>query len=138
MTTVDELTARENVRNLLARNTAWLDGHGVDPATIFAPEMTLHSQRGDVTGIAGVVERIGPHPERGLLFQHFFTDLVIDFDGDRGELQANLLVHAFRPGEAPHNTRGLRATYGFARRGDDWLFTDAGITQLWENGTPLF
>ena len=138
MTTVEELADRESVRDLMARNTAWLDGHGVEPSTIFAPEITLHSQRGEVTGIAGVVERIGPHPERGLLFQHFFTDLAIVFDGEVGEVQANLLVHAFRPGEAPHNTRGLRATYGFARRDGVWLFTDAGISQLWESGTPLF
>ncbi len=138
MTTVDELTDRENMRDLLARNTAWLDGHGVDPATIFAPQITLHSQRGDVTGIPGVVERIGPNPEREIQFQHFYTDLVVEFEGDYAELQANLLVHAFRPGQAPHNTRGLRASYRAARSGDGWLFTDAGITQLWESGTPLF
>jgi hypothetical protein len=129
---------RESIRDLLARNTAWLEGYGVDPETVFAPQITLHSARGEVTGIPAVAERIGPKPDADTRFQHFFTDIVITLDGDTADLQANLLVHGFRAGQAPHNTRGLRAHYGAARIGGRWLFTDAGITPLWEKGEPLF
>ena len=135
---IDDIADRKMVLYLLARNPAWLDGRGVDPATVFAPDITLHSQRGDVRGLPRVVERIGPDPERDFQFQHFYTDLVIELHGDRGSLEANLQVHAFRPGQAPHNSRGLRATYGCVRSGDTRLFTDAGVVPLWENGTPLF
>ncbi|MCS5734528.1 nuclear transport factor 2 family protein [Herbiconiux daphne] len=130
MTTAQELADREIIRELLARNTAWMDGHGGVATDLYSPDVILRSARGNVYGLEEALKRIGPKPDDR--HQHFFTDPLLDVDGDTANVELNLLVHGYRLGEAPHTSRGARAGYTFARTDAGWRITEARVSQLWE------
>lgn len=128
---VRQLVDRQAVERLLTRLGHWLDGRGGDPADIYDPTIVVHSPRGEFRGLDDIVARVAradADPERT---QHFFTDVVVDVDGDRAVARANQLVQFFLPGAPPHRTSGLRVRYELARRGDGWRLTGAEHTLAW-------
>ncbi len=135
MKDMNDLLDREAIRDLMARNTQFMDGHGGDLTAIYAEDVSLRSPVAPLSGRDSVLTRIGPNPDRPVQFQHFFTDLLISIDGDRASVFANLLVQGFKPGHEPHNSRGLRSEYQLVRRDGQWLIIEAAIVPMWEVGS---
>ncbi len=135
MTDIQDLIDRENIRDLMARNTAFMDGHGGSAEDIYAEDVSLRSPVAPLSGREAVLGRIGPNPDRPVQFQHFFTDLLITVNGDRAAVFANLLVQGFQRGQEPHNSRGLRPEYQLERRNGKWLIIEAAVTPMWEVGS---
>jgi ketosteroid isomerase-like protein len=129
MRTLRELVDYEEIRGLLARLGDWLDGQGGDPAEIYEPDITAHSPRGEIQGLAEVIERVAPSGEERS--QHFHTDVVVDVDGDTALVRANQFVQVFRPGETPHRTAGGRAAYRLTRREKGWRIAHLDMTLEW-------
>lgn len=129
--TIQQLVDHRAVEHLLTGLGHWLDGAGGDPADIYDPDVVVHSPRGEFRGLDEILARVAPSNDDDGRTQHFFTDVVVEVDGDRAVAHANQLVQFFLPGEPPHRTSGLRVRYELARRGDGWRLTGAEHTLAW-------
>ncbi|MEU4835570.1 nuclear transport factor 2 family protein [Streptosporangium sp. NPDC023615] len=142
MTVLTDLTDRHALTDLVARLTRWLDDSCAAPAldgeglrAVYSEDATVRSPRGGARGVDAVLEYVRRTTSPGEHTQHFTTDVLVDLDGDRADVTANLLVYLFRPGQAPHRTVGLRYAFTAARLPGGWRFTRAEITPAWFQGT---
>ncbi|UDY34152.1 nuclear transport factor 2 family protein [Dermatobacter hominis] len=126
-----DLADRLALQELISGLGTWLDGHGGDPSSLYAPDVVASGPRHRIEGIDAVLARVGPGRDDGERSQHLHTDLVIALDGDRADITANQLVLAYREGEVPHRTAGLRVTYGARRQAEGWRIASAHIDLQW-------
>ncbi|MBG0569326.1 nuclear transport factor 2 family protein [Actinoplanes sp. NEAU-A11] len=68
--------------------------------------------------------------------QHLTTDILVDLDGDRAELTANMLVTFFPPGSdqlAPAlRLVGLKSAFSALRTSEGWRLLRTDVTPLWQ------
>ncbi|WP_165944303.1 nuclear transport factor 2 family protein [Micromonospora sp. KC213] len=131
---MSHLTDRVEIAELVARLARALDERRFDHLrTVYTVDAETSSPRGTLNGIddiVDVVRRTSPEEE---LTQHFNTDVVIDLDGDRAEVNTHQLVYFFRQGEAPHRTAGVHVRYAAVRTPVGWRFARAHISPLWRH-----
>ncbi|TDC75806.1 nuclear transport factor 2 family protein [Micromonospora sp. KC606] len=131
---MSHLTDRVEIAELVARLARALDERRFDDLrTVYAADAETSSPRGAHAGIdeiVDVVRRTSPEEEST---QHFNTDVVVDLDGDRAEVNTHQLVYFFRRGEAPHRTAGVQARYVAVRTPAGWRFARAQICPRWQH-----
>ncbi|GIG88549.1 nuclear transport factor 2 family protein [Plantactinospora endophytica] len=127
---------RAELTALVGRLGRWLD-NGDDDETarrIYHRDAVVHSPRGTATGIAEIVAYVARTSDDAERTQHLATDVLVDLDGDRADVTANLLVAFFPSGQTfPSALRlvGLRYAFGALRTAEGWRFTRADVTPLW-------
>jgi uncharacterized protein (TIGR02246 family) len=113
------LDDRDAIRDVMARFTLYIDtGRAEEWAALFTPDGKLTVGNGEpVTGRAAL-EKLAHDTPAGST-HHFFTDEVIDIDGDRAVCQYSLLV-----------TRGQPPTIAMCGRNRDELVKVDGRWQV--------
>ncbi|MGA6205810.1 nuclear transport factor 2 family protein [Nocardia testacea] len=133
MSTDHLLADRIEIADLFTRFARLLDeGRYRDAATVYAPDVTVHSPRGGtLRGIDTVADFIRRSEVDGEHAQHTTTDLLVEVSGDRAAASANSLVYYYREGRPPHRTGGLRLTSTVVRTPAGWRLGELRIEPAW-------
>lgn len=134
------LADRSEITDLLTRLNRWLDDDrlswqddrryaGLD--RLYTADVALRTPHGTAHGLGELIEHLRRNSTDAQHTQHVTSDVLIDLDGDRADVSANVVVHFYRPGEAPFQTSGLRSAFTAVRTPDGWRFTGAEMTLLW-------
>lgn len=140
------LTDRIELETLVSRLGRWLDdGQDAQQAReLLTAQVTVSTLGGTAEGIDAVVAQASRN--HAVTTQHLITNPLIELDGDRAEITANLLV-VFADGEAvavgpravelPTLGRALGERYRFeaARTGDGWRLARIEIDARWLAGS---
>lgn len=140
------LTDRIELETLVSRLGRWLDdGQDAHQAReLLTAQVTVSTLGGTAEGIDAVVAQASRN--HAVTTQHLITNPLIELDGDRAEITANLLV-VFADGEAvavgpravelPTLGRALGERYRFeaARTGDGWRLARIEIDARWLAGS---
>lgn len=145
-TALAALTDRIELETLVSRLGRWLDsGQDAQQARMLLTEhVTVRTLGGSAEGIAAVVAQASRN--HAATTQHLITNPLIELDGDRAEITANLLV-VFADGEAvavgpravelPTLGRALGERYHFeaVRTGDGWRLARIEVDARWLAGS---
>src|SRR5262245_59391446 len=91
MSQLQELLDRSDLTNLVSRLGVWLDEKRWEEArSVLTEDVTVETAGGSVAG----VDRVAEQARRNHVVptHHVITNVVIDVDGDRAALAANLIV----------------------------------------------
>jgi hypothetical protein len=145
-TALAALTDRVELETLVSRLGRWLDD-GQDAQRgreLLTEQVTVSTLGGTAEGIDAVVAQASRN--HAATTQHLITNPLIELDGDRAEITANLLV-VFADGEAvavgpravelPTLGRALGERYRFeaVRTGDGWRLARIEIAARWLAGS---
>lgn len=140
------LTDRVELEALVSRLGRWLDdgGDAQQGRELFVERIALDTPGGIAEGVDAVVAQA--RRNHTVPTQHLITNQLIELDGDRAQITANLLV-VFADGEqvavGPRATelptfgRALGERYRFeaVRTGDDWRLARIEVTAHWLAGS---
>jgi hypothetical protein len=135
---LQELTDRAELAELVTRQSLWLDERRFDDAgAIFTEDASVVTQGGRSQGlddIARQAERVHTRFDRT---QHVTSNVLIDLDGDRATVKANLIA-AFVHDPAPEPALMVGERYHFeaVRTPRGWRFSRVEITPLWRSDEP--
>ncbi|KUJ37299.1 hypothetical protein ACZ90_70325 [Streptomyces albus subsp. albus] len=131
-----ELSDRAQLHDLLARQGRWLDERRFDEAAdIFTPDAVARTQGGESHGLAALVAQARRTHERFACTQHFTTNALIDLDGDRAVLRANLLaVFVPQSADATPVPVGERYRFEAVRTAQGWRFSRVEADLIWRSG----
>jgi hypothetical protein len=132
-----ELSDRADIADLLVRQGRWLDERGfADAAAIFTSDAAVHTQSGQSRGLDALRAQAQRVHARFAAIQHVITDVLIDIDGDRATVSANLIATFVRDNAqpAPTLTVGERYRLEAARTPDGWRFSRVDVTPVWRSG----
>lgn len=125
-----QIADRLEIADLVSRLGRWLDRAGDDaPERVLDPDVTVRTPGGEAHGI----ERVIAQAQRNHAVdatQHVITDVVVDLEGDRAAVSANLIV-TFVDGESLR-TLGERYRFGAARTDVGWRLARIEVDRLWE------
>ncbi|MDO8214017.1 nuclear transport factor 2 family protein [Conexibacter sp. CPCC 206217] len=138
-----ELNDRAEIAQLVARLGRFLDEHRFDAAReVFTEDVTVDTPGGRSRGIDAVVAQASRN--HAVPTQHRITDALVDLDGDRATVAANLVVVFVTPGgapapgvlPAPQRTLGERYGFDAVRTPAGWRLSHVGVTPVWATATP--
>jgi len=133
-----ELLDRAELDELVTKLGRWLDGGGHrPPRDLLADDVTVSTPGGQAAGIEAVAAQAarnhGDH-----VTQHAITDRLVELDGDRAVVTANLTVR-FAPlvegGES--STLGERYRFEVARRDGGWRLARIEVVPVWRAAGTL-
>ena len=141
---IQELADRQEIADLVARLGLMLDEHQFEEApSILAPDVTVQTPGGSSRGLEGVIAQA--RRNHTVRTQHVVTNLLIDVDGERARVRANLIVtfapDPDRPGSllliggttTPTLTLGERYGLEAAQGEGGWRLTAIEVTRVWSS-----
>ncbi len=137
------LVDRAEIDDLVAGLGAVLDeGRFEDMAELLVEEATARTPGGVAEGRAAVVAQARKNHRPDYAIQHVISDVLVDLDGDRADVRANLVVSfaqdgpVVAPAVAPPVTYALGEVYRFevVRTGDGWRFACVETVPVWMSG----
>jgi hypothetical protein len=140
---IQQLSDRTEIVNLVTRLGLWLD-EGQEPAvaaSILTADATARTPGGVAEGRDALVAQA--HRNHAVPTQHVITNVLIDLDGDRAEVGANLVVtfadgpaeHAAQPGlPAAGRTLGERYRFEVVRTAQCWRIAHVETSVRWTSG----
>jgi hypothetical protein len=133
--TLQELTDRSEITELVSRLGVWLDEKRFDEArSIITEDATAKTPGGSVAGVDQVAEQA--RRNHVVPTQHVITNVLIDLDRDRATVGANLIatfVHSPDP-SGPLFQRGERYTFEAVRTADGWRLSRVESRPIWNIG----
>src|SRR4051794_19508401 len=128
-----ELLDRLELDELVSRLGRFLDEARWEEAPLlFTEDATVTTPGGTARGrVALVAQARRNHSEPT---QHVITNCVIDLDGDRARIGANLLV-TFAPDGAPRAQLGERYAFSAVRTGAGWRLASVEVRLVWRRDT---
>jgi hypothetical protein len=132
---MQELTDRQAITDLVSRLGLWLDEKRFDAApTIFTEDVTAQTPGGTSSGIARVAEQARRNHADDRT-QHVITNVLVDLDGDRAEVHANLIATFVPDAGAPGDRRTLGQRYGFdaVRTAGGWRLCAVRVQRVWDS-----
>jgi SnoaL-like protein len=128
-TLIHDLTDRREIADLVSRLGLWLDEGRFDEApSILTDDVTVDTPGGQAEGIERVIAQARRnHQYDGL--QHVISNVLIDLDGDRAAVRANL-VASFVDGAAVEQ-HGERYRFEAARTADGWRLSRVEVRPVW-------
>ena len=134
---LQDLIDRNEIADLVSRLGIWLDDKRFDDGrSIFTEDATATTPGGSVQGVDHMAEqaRRNHAVERT---QHVITNVLVDLDGDRATVRANLIVTMVDRAEAPgyHFDIGERYDFEAARTPQGWRLTRVQSSPVWTTGS---
>jgi hypothetical protein len=142
---LQQLLDRNEITDLVYRLGFCLDeGLFDDLRSLFVEEATVWTGGGRAEGRDGLVAQAARNHRPEDRIQHITTNLIIDLDGDRAKVRANLLVH-FASGAGTNESRlpptvdltlGEVYRFDFVRTTQGWRFSRVEAVPVWMFGSP--
>jgi len=133
---LQELIDRSEITELVSRLGVWLDEKRFDETgSILTEDATAKTPGGSVAGVDQVAEQA--RRNHVVPTQHVITNVVIDLDGDRAAVGANLIA-TFVHGpdlSGPLFQRGERYTCESVRTADGWRLSRVESKPIWTIGS---
>jgi len=133
---LQELVDRSEITELVSRLGVWLDEKCFDEArSILTEDATAKTPGGSVAGVDQVAEQA--RRNHAVPTQHVITNVLIDLDGDRATVGANLIatfVHGPDP-SGPLFQRGEGYTFEAVRTADGWRLSRVESRPIWTIGS---
>lgn|SRR5262245_20554111 len=131
---VQNLTDRTEISDLVSRLGLWLDEKRFDDAgTVLCDDVVVTTGSGTARGLeaAAANARRNHSAERT---HHVITNVVIDLDGDRARVQANLIVTFVPVASMPEVYRAVGERYRFeaVRTPRGWRFAQVEAITVWQ------
>lgn len=144
-THVETLIERDEITRLVYRLGECLDdGRFEEMHSLFVEDATASTPGGVAEGRDAVVAQASRNhrPEDGI--QHVITNVLVDLDGDRAKVRANLVVYfaprddSDEPALAPPVGFILGEVYRFdgVRTAGGWRLARVETIPVWMSGTP--
>lgn len=139
-----EIGDRTEITDLVDRLGVCLDEGRFDGIRdLVVEDATVRTPGGQATGREALVAQARRNHPVDQTFQHVTTNVLVDLDGDRAEIRANLVVHIARPDDAPAGAPApspacsIGEVYRFAlvRTAGGWRISRIETVPLWVSGT---
>lgn len=137
--TLDALLDRQDITDLVTAPGRWLDERDFDGLRdLFATDASVTTPGGTATGHDALVAQARRRHSSDQGIQHVITNLLVEVDGDRARVRANLLVSFARTGPADPQPFLLGEVYRFELRriADGWRITRLDSTPVWTLNRP--
>jgi hypothetical protein len=136
---VEQLVDHDEIATLIHRLGACLDeGRFDDMRSLFVEDATARTPGGLAEGIdAMIVQASRTHsPDEGI--QHLISDELIDVDGDRASVRANLIVtFAPRTAAPARSSQGEIYHFDAQRTSHGWRLARVEAIPVWTAGSPI-
>jgi SnoaL-like domain len=141
---LQQLLDRQEVTDLVYRLGACLDdGRFDDMRSLLVDEATVRTPGGAAEGLDALVAQARRNHTPDERVQHIITNLLLDLDGDRGEVRANLVVPFAsaadddQPAPAPPAHLALGEIYRIdvVRTAAGWRLSRIEAVPVWMSGT---
>jgi hypothetical protein len=141
---LQQLLDRQEVTDLVYRLGACLDdGRFDDMRSLLVDEATVRTPGGTAEGLDALVAQARRNHTPDERVQHIITNLLLDLDGDRGEVRANLVVPFAsaagddQPAPAPPAHLALGEIYRIdvVRMAAGWRLSRIEAVPVWMSGT---
>ncbi|MFC4054504.1 nuclear transport factor 2 family protein [Actinomadura syzygii] len=120
---------REELSALVSRLGLWLDEHAPDTGrALFSADAEAHTAGGVAKGVDALIAQA--QKNHTVSTQHFITNKLVELDGDRAVVRANLLV--VFANEGGPRLLGERYEIGAVRAADGWRISRVQIRPVWE------
>jgi len=105
---------------------------------LFTEDASAHTPGGTAVGHDALVDQARRRHSTDEGIQHIITNLLVELDGDRASVRANLLVSFARGGVSDPAPFLLGEVYRFQLRRTDvgWRIVDLGSTPIWSLNQP--
>ena len=142
---MDTLVDRYEITDLVHRLGAALDeGRFDDLGALVVDDATARTPGGTAVGRDALVAQAGRNHDPAEGIQHVITDVLVDLEGERASVRANLVVHfapaapATGPIPAPPVQFTLGEVYRFevVRTAAGWRFASIATEPVWMSGSP--
>jgi hypothetical protein len=134
---VAELVERDEITRLVYRLGVCLDeGRFDDLRNLFVDDAVASTPGGVAEGIDAVIAQAGRNhpPDDGI--QHLVGNVLVDLEGDRARVRANLIVSFARHGAEPDALSAVGEVYRFVARRTPpgWRFARVESHPVWDSG----
>ncbi|RZS44170.1 SnoaL-like protein [Herbihabitans rhizosphaerae] len=130
---MNDLADRVELSDLVNRLGRWLDDKEFDDPTLVTADITASTPNGDARGVAEVAALASAAHPPNVQTHHLITNPVIDLDGDRAVVRANVIA-VFDDGDKPQLTGG-RYRFETTRTGSGWKLSRLEVQPRWRFGT---
>lgn len=133
---LQELIDRSEITELVSRLGIWLDEKRWDEArSILTEDATAETPGGKVAGVDLLAEQA--RRNHVVPTHHVITNVLIDLDGDRATVGANLIAtFVHRPDTpGPHFQLGERYSFEAVRTPDGWRLSRVESRPIWSAGS---
>jgi SnoaL-like domain len=128
-TLLHDLTDRREITDLVSRLGLWLDEGRFDEApSILTPDVAVSTPGGQAQGIERVIAQARRNHQHAHL-QHVITNVLIDLDGERAAVRANLVV-TFAD-DAISSQQGERYRFEALRTPAGWRLSRVEVESVW-------
>lgn len=128
------LQDRAEISDLISRLCVCLDEHRADEMrSLFVENASVRTQTGNATGPDAVVGHAMRNHARFERLQHITTNLLIQLDGDRAGVRANMIVGAVSTGVRPEFLSGSVYNYELTRTDEGWRFAGLSMRPVWRD-----
>jgi hypothetical protein len=134
---LQELADRADLADLLSRQGLWLDDQRFDDAAnIFTEDAVVHTQGGQSQGLKALTAQARRVHADFAATQSVTSGVLIDIDGDRATVRANLIATFVRDAAAPEPAFMIGERYRFeaVRTSQGWRFSRVEVTPVWSSG----
>jgi 3-phenylpropionate/cinnamic acid dioxygenase small subunit len=134
---LQDLADHKELAELLARQGWWLDEqHFEEVGTVFTADAVVKTQSGRSEGLEALAAQARRVHSDFARTQHLTTGVLIEVDGDRATVRANLVAVFVRDAAAAEPTAVLGEFYRFeaVRTPAGWRFSSLEVTPVWRSG----
>jgi SnoaL-like domain len=128
-TLLNDLTDHREISDLVSRLGLWLDEGRFDEApSILTDDVAVSTPGGQAQGIERVIAQARRnHQYDGL--QHVISNVLIDLDGDRAAVRANLVASFVNGGSVEQH--GERYRFEAVRTAEGWRLSRVEVEPIW-------
>lgn len=133
---VQELVDRDALAGLVGRLGLWLDEKRFDDMrSIYTEDAMADTSGGSARGLELLADQARRNHQGFERTQHAITNVLIDLDGDRATVRANLIATFVQRADASRSrfTIGERYRFEAVRTPEGWRFSRVEVTPVWRS-----
>lgn len=134
-----ELMDRSELADLVSHQALWLDEQRFDDArSVFTEDATGDFPSGPVHGVERLARQARRNHATFDRTQHVVTNILVDLDGDRATVRANLIANFIHDAKAAAPTFAIGERYRFeaVRTPRGWRFSRVEVAPVWRSSSP--